>query len=316
MTFSSDRWTAADITDQNGRTALVTGANSGLGFQTAVQLAEHGAHVLLGVRDIPRGEQALARLTKAVPGAAAELVALDLADQASIRAAADDVSQRVEKLDILVNNAGVMATPYRRTVDGFEQQLGTNHLGHFALTGLLLPSLLAAPAPRVVTVSSLAHAAGVIDFDDLQSERSYNPMTAYAQSKLANLLFAGELDRRAQASGSHLVSVAAHPGVAATNLMRGRPGEGGRIRGLLFGLGFRIAGQSDARGAWSQLYAATAPDVAGGQYVGPGLFGEWRGSPVQVDRSAAAKDLSYGTWLWEVSEQLTGVSFDLPVSTV
>jgi len=310
-------WTAADIPEQTGRTALVTGANSGLGFHTALALARQGARVLMASRDTGRGEQALGKLTAAVPDAAAELVALDLADLSSVRAAADDVARRCDQLDILVDNAGVMAPPYRQTVDGFELQFGTNHLGHFALTGLLLPLLRAAPAGRVVSVSSLAHqGAGGIGFEDLQSERSYHPMRAYSQSKLANLMFAAELDRRTRAAGSNLTSVAAHPGLAATNLMQSRPGAGHRrLRSLVVGFGFRIVGQSDARGAWPQLYAATMPDVVGGEYFGPSRLGEWRGSPVRVDRSPAAKDMASGVRLWDVSERLTGVAYDLPAPT-
>ncbi len=247
-------WTAGDIPDQSGRTALVTGANSGLGFHTALQLAKRGARVLMATRDSTRGQRALEKLTGALPDAQVELVALDLADLSSVRNAAADLATRCDRLDILVNNAGIMATPYRHTLDGFELQFGTNHLGHYALTGLVLPLLLAAPAGRVVTVSSLAHGGGAIDFDNLQSERFYDPMRAYAQSKLANLLFAGELDRRAVAAGTHLISVAAHPGLAATKLMQPRPGEfGGRVRGMVFGLGFQVLGQSQARGAWPQL---------------------------------------------------------------
>lgn len=306
-------WTAAEIPDQTGRTALITGANSGLGFHTALQLAKHGAHVLMGARDKSRGEQALAKLTAAVPGASVELIPLDLADIDSVREAAASVAGRCERLDILVNNAGVMATPYRHTLDGFELQFGTNHLGHFALTGLVLPLLLAAPASRVVTVSSLAHNGGGIGFGDLMSERSYDPMRAYAQSKLANLLFAGELSRRS--IGTNIISAAAHPGLAATKLMQSRPGESGRIRGVIFGLGFKVAGQSEARGAWPQLYAATMPDVVGGEYFGPSKLGEMRGSPIRVGRSPAASDLASGARLWDVSEQLTGVTYDLPVST-
>ena len=309
-------WTAAHIPDLTGRTALVTGANSGLGFHTSLQLATHGARVLLAARDTTRGERALGKLTAAAPDASVELVRLDLADLDSVREATDEVATRCERLDILVNNAGIMAPPYRQTLDGFESQFGTNHLGHFALSGLLLPLLLAAPAARVVTVSSLAHQGGGIGFDDLQSTRAYDPMRAYAQSKLANLLFAAELDNRARAAGVDLTSVAAHPGLAATKLMQSRPGEAkGRLRGLVFGLGFRVVGQSEAHGAWPQLYAATMPDVVGGEYFGPSRLGGTRGAPIRVDRSPAAKDPASGARLWDISEQLTGVTYDLPVST-
>lgn len=306
-------WTADDIPDQSGKTALVTGANSGLGFHTAVQLAGHGARVLMTARDTARGEQALARARAAAPEAKLELVSLDLADLSSIRTAAREVASRVERLDVLVNNAGIMATPYQQTVDGFEKQLGTNHLGHFALTGEVLPLLLAAPAARVVTVSSVAHhSAGGINFDDLQSQRSYTPFGAYGQSKLANLLFAAELDRRARAAGSTLLSTAAHPGLAATRLMQTRPGEAGRgrVTSAMAGLAFKVLGQSDAHGAWPQLYAATMPDVQGGEYFGPGGRGEKRGHPKRAGRSAAAADQAAGERLWAASEQLTGVTYD------
>lgn len=309
-------WTAQDIPDLSGDTALVTGANSGLGFHTSLQLARHGARVLMAARDESRAAAALAKLSAAVPAASVEAVALDLADLSSVRAAAQDVAGRCDRLDILVNNGGVMAPPYRQTVDGFELQLGTNHLGPFALTGLLVPLLLAAPGGRVVTVSSHAHRTGGIAFDDLQSERSYLAMLAYSQSKLANLLFAAELDRRARAAGTSLISVAAHPGLAATKLMAPRAGDGqGRLRGLATGIGFRVFGQSAARGALPQLYAATMPDVVGGEYFGPSRLGEWRGPPTRVDRGPAAKDASAGGRLWAVSEQLTGVTYDLPVPT-
>ncbi len=308
-------WTAAGIPDLSGRTALVTGANSGLGFETALQLAKHGARVLMAARDSERCRLAYDRLTAAEPDARLQMISLDLADLTSVRSAAAEVATDCDQLDILVNNAGVMATPYQRTVDGFESQLATNHLGHFALTGLVLPLLLAAPAARVVTVSSLAHrqAAG-IRFDDLQGEKSYTPMRAYAQSKLANLMFAAELDRRARAAGSQLVSAAAHPGLAATNLMQSRPGDvQNRLKGLVSNLGFKVMGQSVAHGAWPQLYAATMPDVLGGEFFGPRAFGEWRGSPARVGRSPWARDEPSAQWFWDISEELTGVTFDLPV---
>jgi len=304
-------WTAEQIPDQSGRTVLVTGANSGLGFHTSLQLARHGARVLMTARDPERGEQAVARLRAEEPSAAVELLSLDLADLSSVRAAAADIASRCEQLDTLVNNAGVMAIPYRQTVDGFEMQFGTNHLGHFALTGLLLPLLLAAPAGRVVTVSSGAHRTGAINFDDLQSMRSYQKWKVYGQSKLANLLFAAELDRRSRAAGTRLISVAAHPGYANTNLQRVGPQmEGNRLRQAAMALVNRTVAQSDAAGALPSLYAATMPDVLGGQYFGPSGLGEMRGHPKLVGRSAAAKDAATATRLWAVSEELTGVTYD------
>jgi len=307
------RWTAEQIPDQGGRTVLVTGANSGLGFHTALQLARHGACVLMSARDSARGEQALAKLRAAEPDAEVELLPLDLADLSSVRAAAAGVATRCERLDLLVNNAGVMAIPYRQTLDGFELQLGTNHLGHFALTGLLLPLLQAAPAGRVVTVSSGAHRmVGGINFDDLQGTRGYQKWNAYGQSKLANLLFAAELDRRARASGSSLISVAAHPGYAATNLQHVGPQmDGSRLRTALMALANRTVAQSDAAGALPSLYAATMPDVVGGEYFGPDRFREMRGHPVRVGRSAAAQDAPAAARLWAVSEELTGVAYPL-----
>ena len=223
--MATGNWTAQEIPSQAGRTALVTGANSGIGFQAAIELARHGAHVLLGVRNAAKGAEALARLQREAPGASAEVVALDMASLASIHAFAASFAGRGAALDLLINNAGVMALPTRElTEDGFERQFGTNHLGHFALTGLLWPHLLSAPAPRVVTVSSLAHRTAQIEFDNLQGEKHYDGWPAYNQSKLANLMFARELDRRARAAGSRLLSLPVHPGVSITNIFANGPG--------------------------------------------------------------------------------------------
>jgi len=304
------KWTVADIPEQHGRLALVTGANSGLGFQSALALARAGAHVILASRDSSRGETALGRIRDSAPGAEVELMALDLADLSSARAFAEAFGERHEHLDLLVNNAGVMALPYRRTAEGFEMQLGTNHLGHFALTGLLLPRLLAATAPRVVTVSSGAHRLGKIRFDDLQGERRYRKWLAYGQSKLANLLFAFELQRRADAAKAPLRSLAAHPGYAATNLQVAGPRmENSRVGERLNELANRTLAQSDAQGALPSLFAATAPDLPGGAYVGPDGPFEARGHLQRVEASAAAKDPVTARRLWEVSEQLTGVPY-------
>lgn len=301
------RWTPSDLPDQSGRVALVTGANSGLGLHTALELARQGARVLLAVRSPSKGEQALVRIRSEVPGAAVELVTLDLASLASVRAAAADVTQRLPVLDLLVDNAGVMAIARGTTADGFERQLGTNHLGHFALSGLLLPALLAAPAPRVVVLSSSAHRTGRIAFDDLMGERSYSRWSAYGQSKLANLLFARELSRRAD---GRLLVASAHPGYAATNL---QSGQGHRLLEAFMGLGNRVIAQSDAQGAWPTLYAATMPDVRPDDYWGPGFF-QLRGHPRRVDRARAAQDGVAAHRLWQVSETLTGVTYDaLPV---
>ena len=295
------RWTPADLPDLSGRTALVTGANSGLGFHTSLELARHGARVLMGCRDPRRAQDALVRLQSSGP--TAELLALDLASLSSIEAAATEVASRVPSLDVLVCNAGVMAPPKGLTADGFETQLGTNHLGHFALTGRLLPQLLAGSSPRVVVVSSGAHRMGRIAFDDLQGERSYRPWSAYGQSKLANLLFAGELDRRA---AGRLAVMAAHPGYAATHL---QTGQGSVLMEALMRLGNATLAQSDAQGAWPSLFAAGSPDARSGDYYGPSLF-ELRGHPQRVGRSAAARDAAVAGRLWDVSEQLTGVRYD------
>lgn len=302
------RWTADDIPDQTGRTALVTGANSGLGFHTALQLARCGAHVVLACRNPEKGRAAVGRIKTQHPAADVELAELDLASLASVRAAADAYGDR--PLDLLVNNAGVMATPRRTTADGFELQLGTNHLGHFALTGLLLPRLLATSGSRVVTVSSGAHKMGRIDVDDLMGERRYERWRAYAQSKLANLLFAFELQRRLDGAGAATISVAAHPGWAATNLQAAGPAmTGNRLMEVAAGAGNRLFAQSDAQGALPQLYAATAPGVRGGTYYGPDGWFEMRGHPKEVQARRQAHDEAMAARLWQVSEELTGVTF-------
>jgi NAD(P)-dependent dehydrogenase (short-subunit alcohol dehydrogenase family) len=303
------RWAASDIPALDGRTAVVTGANSGLGFHTALELARHGAHVVLACRDASRGQAALERIRSVAPEAAVELDELDLADLASVRKFA---GARGQTLDVLVNNAGVMAIPRRETADGFEMQLGTNHLGHFALTALLMPALLARPGARVVTVSSTVHRSGSIHFDDLMLERGYRPWKAYSQSKLANLLFAYELDRRARAAGRELASVAAHPGYAATNLQSVGPRErGSRLGVAVMRAANAVLAQSDAMGALPSLYAATAPAVEGGQYFGPGGIAQQRGYPKLVESNRASHDLDVARRLWEVSEELTGVRFSL-----
>jgi NAD(P)-dependent dehydrogenase (short-subunit alcohol dehydrogenase family) len=301
-------WTPAQMPDQSGRTVVVTGANSGLGLHTTMELARRGAHVVMACRDSTRGSMALEQVTEEVPQAYVETRPLDLADLASVRAF---VAAWAGPLDLLVNNAGVMALPYRRTADGFEMQLGTNHLGHFALTGLLLPSLLESPAPRVVTVSSWGHRGGRIRFDDLQGERRYGRWAAYAQSKLANLLFAAQLQRRADASGTKLLSVAAHPGSSHTNLQSVGPSMSGRkLRGALTGWSVEVFGQPVERAVWPMLYAATMPDVRGGEYFGPDGFLQQRGYPKRVGRSSQADDRESARQLWDVSERLTGVTYD------
>jgi NAD(P)-dependent dehydrogenase (short-subunit alcohol dehydrogenase family) len=290
----TSRWTLADIPAQTGRTAVVTGANSGLGLATARALADAGARVVLAVRDPARGAEAAAGLRGEV-----EVRRLDLADLASVRAFAEDW---IGPLDVLINNAGIMAVPAAVTVDGFESQFGTNHLGHFALTNLLLPHV----TDRVVTVSSTMHRIGTIVLDDLDwQRRPYSAERAYASSKLANLLFTLELQRRLTAAGSAVRATAAHPGWSATNL---QSHSGSRVKDAAMALGNRLLATSAARGALPTLFAATA-DVPGGSYAGPDRFFETRGHPTLVGRSAAASDAALAARLWAASARLTGVDF-------
>ena len=296
------KWTADDIPDQTGRLAIVTGANSGLGYHVSTELARHGARVILACRDQGRGQDALDRLLADAPGADAELRELDLASLESVGAFAAGVD---EPVDVLVNNAGVMAGPHRTTADGFELQFGTNHLGHFALTGHLLPRLLESERPRVVTVSSGAHRIGKISFDDLLSEQKYSRWGAYGQSKLSNLLFMQELGRRAAEADVPLVSVAAHPGYSATNLQT----TGHKIDDLVMKVSNLVVAQSDAMGALPLLFAATE-DLESGAYVGPDGIGEQRGHPKLVGMSGRARSEEAARRLWEASEELTGVRYD------
>jgi NAD(P)-dependent dehydrogenase (short-subunit alcohol dehydrogenase family) len=309
----SDGWTAADIPDQTGRKAVVTGANSGLGLVTARELARAGATVVMACRNPERGERARAEVAAAAPDAQVVLERLDLADLASVREFAARLTAERPRIDLLFNNAGVMAPPRSETADGFELQLGTNHLGHFALTGLLLEPLLAAPAARVVTTTSPMHRVGRIDFDNLQREHGYNRWLAYGQSKLANLLFARELQLRFTAAGADAASMAAHPGYAATHLQSSGPGAGGglaaRVWTGMLAVGNRIYAQSEEMGALPQLYAATAPEVPGGAFVGPSSFDQMRGHPKLVGSSRAGSDMEVAARLWAVSVDLTGVDY-------
>ncbi len=302
------KWTAQDIPDQGGRRAVVTGANGGLGYHVSLELARNGARVVLAARNAEKGEDALRRLRAEVPDADVELRSLDLADLASVRAFAEGFD---EPLDLLVNNAGVMAGPHRTTADGFELQFGTNHLGHFALTGLLLDRLLAAERPRVVTVSSGAHRMGKMNFDDLQAEGRYWRWGAYGQSKLANLLFMRELGRRAAEAGTDLVSVAAHPGYAATHLQT----TGTKIDDVLMTVSNKVIAQSDAMGALPLLFAAVE-DLESGAYVGPDGMAEQRGHPKLVGMTARARNDGDARRSWQVSEQLTGIRFDFSARMV
>ena len=298
------KWTTSDIPDQTGRTAIVTGANTGLGFQTVAALAAHGAHVVLAVRNLDKGKDAVQKIAAASPGAAVTLQELDLTSLSSVRAAADELRSKHDGIDLLINNAGVMFTPKSITKDGFELQFGTNHLGHFALTGLLLDRLLPTQGSRVVTVSSVGHRIrAAIHFDDLQWERSYSRVGAYGQSKLANLLFTYELQRRLAPRGT-TIAAAAHPGGSNTELMRNMPAP---LRVATAAMAPLFQGAD--MGALPTLRAATDPDVLGGQYFGPDGFGQMRGYPKVVSSSDQSHDESLQRRLWDVSEELTGVVY-------
>jgi NAD(P)-dependent dehydrogenase (short-subunit alcohol dehydrogenase family) len=306
-------WTEADVPDWSGRTAVVTGANAGLGLQAARVLAARGAHVVLACRNLDKAGHAADRIAAESPGARTSVVRLDLASQSSVRGAAEEIRARFPSVDLLVNNAGVMEVPYQRTEDGFELTLATNHLGPFALTGLLLDRLAA--GARIVTVSSIGHLDGVIDFGDLQSERHYDPDQAYSQSKLANLLFTYELDRRLRAAGATVTAIACHPGVVYTDLFATRS----RGQQFLLSPAMRVinfwAVQNVRMGALPALRAATDPSARGGEYFGPRRYGLRRrfftGYPAVVDSSPRSHDEADQARLWQVSEQLTGVSYAL-----
>jgi NAD(P)-dependent dehydrogenase (short-subunit alcohol dehydrogenase family) len=300
-------WSTKDIPDQTGRRILVTGATSGLGYETALELLRRGAEVIIAARNPEKSAQAAARLAEST-GRKPEILELDLADLAGVEAAAERFAKTYDSLDVLINNAGVMATPYRQTADGFELQVGTNHLGHFALTARLMPVLLNAASPRVVTVSSFMHKlARRIDETDFRAENGYAKWEAYCKSKLANLLFMLELDRRARAAGTPLLSVGAHPGYARTHLQTSGPQLGGvSLEARLMGLGTKVVAQSAAAGAWPSLYAATTVDVRPGSYYGPSFF-EYRGKPKLVLPTRAAQDPELAKRLWAWSVEATGV---------
>lgn len=301
-----DGWGLHRIPDLTGRRAVVTGGNAGLGLETARELARAGADVVLAVRSPVRGEAAAAAIRRAAPDAAVEVARLDLADLASVRSFAARFLDAHPALDLLVNNAGIMATPRRTTKDGFESQFGTNHLGHFALTGLLLPALAAADAARVVTVSSDLHSLGRLDFDDLQSLRGYGRLRAYGNSKLANLLFTAELDRRAQESGLALRAYAAHPGYAATSLnVTGQPAF---VRALM-AIPNRLVAVRPLTGALPILCAATCPGLPGGVFIGPRGRSGMRGAPGVLTPRPTARDAAAAARLWQASQSLTGVSY-------
>ena len=300
-------WSVTDIPDQSGRVALVTGASSGIGAEAAVALAARGAQTILAVRNQARGDAVRDRILRHTPGANVLVSLLDMADLASIRAFAERIAADLPQVDILLNNAGLSQASRGVTADGFERIFGTNHLGHFALTGLLIPALLRAPAPRVVTIASLAHLRGHIDFDDLQSERRYAMGRAYAQSKLANLMFALELAHRARAAGSRLASLAAHPGLSSTGFLRatGLP----TFKAAAAEAAFHLLGQNAAAGALPGLFAATMKQALDWPYWGPGGVLEFRGKPASARMAPKAMDEAASRRLWSVSEQLTGVVY-------
>ena len=298
-------WTEADVPDQSGRTAVITGGNSGIGFEAARVLAERGARLFLGCRDQGKAHDAVVRIRATAPGAEVRVVPLDLASLRSVRAAAAQIRSGCEGIDLLINNAGVMMPPYGVTADGFESQLGINHLGHFALTGLLLDRLTGLPGARVVTVSSNSHQAGRINFDDLQSRRDYKRIAGYGQSKLANLMFTYELQRRLAAAGSPAIAAAAHPGLTRTDLARYLS----RVMTAYYVMVERPLAQSAAMGALGTLRAATDPAVRGGDYYGPVRWRGERGHPHRISSSERSHDEEAQRRLWRESERLTGVRY-------
>jgi NAD(P)-dependent dehydrogenase (short-subunit alcohol dehydrogenase family) len=302
---TAGRWTEADVPDQSGRTAVITGGNSGIGFEAARVLATRGARLILGCRDRGKAHDAVTRIRAAAPGADVRVVPLDLGSLESVRTAAGQIRSACERIDLLINNAGVMMPPYGRTADGFELQFGINHLGHFALTGLLIDRLAALPGARVVTVSSNNHAGGQINFDDLQSERGYRRMAGYNQSKLANLMFTYELQRRLHSAGSPAIAAAAHPGLTRTDLARYLS----PVMTGLYVLIERPLAQRAAIGALGTLRAATDPAVRGGDYYGPARWRGERGYPVRVSSSERSHDEGAQRRLWQESERLTGVGY-------
>lgn len=311
---ASGRWTAADVPDQRGRIAVVTGANTGIGYEAAEVLAARGATVVLACRDPDRAAEAAGRIAEAAPRADLATVALDLGSFASIRRAAAELRSRYQRLDLLINNAGVMAPGYARTEDGHELHFAVNHLGHFMLTGLLLDRLLPVPGSRIVTVASVAHRSGYIHFDDLDFEHGYRRSVAYPQSKLANLMFSYELQRRLAAAGVPTIAVAAHPGNAKTDLVRHYPGVARLVgqRWLRFATSWLF--QNAQMGALPTLRAATDPGVRGGEYYGPPGRLQFTGYPERVDSSARSRDQAAQRRLWDESERLTGITYQLTVT--
>lgn len=306
----SNRWTWNDIPDQQGKLVVVTGGNSGIGYEAGLALAGKNAHVILAVRNVEKGENAARNIRQKYPPAQITVMALDLSDLNNVRAFARIFLAKYNRLDVLINNAGVMALPKRQTADGFEMQFGINHLSHFALTGLLLSVLKATPNARIVTVSSGAHLSGEIHFDDLQWKKTYQRWGAYSQSKLANLLFAYELHRRLSAAGIQLISAACHPGYAATNLQLAGPQMEGSIVSLWIMKAANILiAQGQDMGALPTLFAAVDPNVKGCDYIGPTGMGGMRGYPEKVMSNNKSYDETLAKRLWQVSEELTGVVY-------
>jgi NAD(P)-dependent dehydrogenase (short-subunit alcohol dehydrogenase family) len=303
-----DKWTADQITDQSGRPFIVTGANSGLGYETARELARHGGKLILAARNEAKGLDAVARIKREQPHASVEYRALDLADLESVRAFASSIVGGGIEVDVLINNAGVMFPARRLSPQGFESQFATNHLGHFALSGLLYDTIRRGRDARVVTVTSNLHKGGSIHFDDLSGEKSYSPQTFYQQSKFANVLFGLELDRRLRAAGAPVKSVLAHPGYAATNLQSSSPS---RLLRAVMQIGNHLIAQSATMGALDELYGAVAPSAESGKVYGPDGFREMRGYPVEVEPDSSAKNQDTARRLWDVSEKLTGVTWTL-----
>ncbi len=303
-----NKWTTGRIGELNGRRIVITGSSHGIGFEAAGILASKGAEVVLAVRNREKGEKAAAKIRPVNGSLPVTVMNLDLADLESVRKFAEEYTARFDRLDVLINNAGVMIPPYKRTKDGFELQFGTNHLGHFALTGHLLPVVMNTPLSRIVTISSIAARSAKIHFDNLDGSKGYSPMTFYRQSKLANLLFAMELQNRLEVAGSTTISVACHPGISVTNLLsRGTGRETGRVMKVLM----RIVAQPASMGALPTLFAATNPDLRGGEYIGPDGPGNTKGYPVLTNDPARLYKPDLAARLWEVSEALTGVRYTI-----
>jgi NAD(P)-dependent dehydrogenase (short-subunit alcohol dehydrogenase family) len=312
MVTRGEKWTTDDIGDQHGRTAVITGANTGLGYETAVALADKGARVVLACRNLAKAESAAESIRARNADAEVEVLALDLGDLSSIRDAAGEAHTRFGVVDLLINNAGVMIPPHESTADGFELQFGTNHLGHFALSALMYDLVEAAPAGRIVTVSSNAHKLGTMAWGDLQSEQRYRRVAAYGQSKLANLLFTNELARRLDAAGLSVLAVAAHPGASTTELVRHVPGYRVAPLRVIMDAAGKLWSQSASMGALPTLRAATDPHVVPGDYFGPRGLGEQKGYPEKVGSSEKARNTADARRLWEISEDLTKVTWELP----